>query len=247
MTQPRPSTWLARASAQLVSSWPNQCAVCRSATRGLGRRLCTDCTQHFAPDQTRCRLCALALPATVDVCGRCLRDPPPWSHAIAACDYGYPWDGLLAALKFHAALDLAPSLAALLASRLPQEPGSALDAVLPVPLSDARLRERGYNQAALLADALAPPLGLRVRGRWLLRILDTPHQTALPRERRMANLRGAFAVEPTALPELQGLRVALLDDVMTTGATLTAATMALRDAGVAEVQVWVVARTPQPA
>jgi ComF family protein len=192
-------------------------------------------------------LCALALPATVNVCGRCLGDPPPWSRAIAACDYGYPWDGLLAALKFRDALELAPSLAALLASRLAQEPRSALHALLPVPLSDARLRQRGYNQAALLADALAPPLGLTVRGRWLLRILDTPHQTALPRERRMANLRGAFAVEPTVLPELRGLRVALLDDVMTTGATLTAATMALRDAGVAEVQVWVVARTPQPA
>jgi ComF family protein len=195
--------------------------------------------------QPRCRLCALALPASAEVCGRCLRDPPPWSRAIAACDYGYPWDGLLAALKFHAALDLAPSLAALLTSRLAQEPGSALDALLPVPLSDARLRERGYNQAALLADALAPARGLPVRGRWLLRIMDTPRQTALPRERRLANLRGAFAVEPTALPRLRGLRVALLDDVMTTGATLTAATMALRDAGVAEVQVWVVARTPQ--
>jgi len=245
MTQPHPPTWPARASAKLGASWPNQCAICRSATRGLGRRLCTDCTQRFAPDQSRCRLCALALTATVDVCGRCLRDPPPWSRAIAACDYGYPWDGLLAALKFRDALELAPSLAALLASRLAQEPGSSLHALLPVPLSDARLRQRGYNQAALLADVLAPALGLTVRGRWLLRILDTPHQTTLPRELRMANLRRAFAVEPTALPGLQGLRVALLDDVMTTGATLTAATMALRGAGVAEVQVWVVARTPQ--
>lgn len=245
MTQPHSSTWPARTSAKLGSSWPNQCAVCRSATRGLGRRLCTDCTQGFAPEQSRCRLCALALPATAEVCGRCLRDPPPWSRAIAACDYGYPWDGLLTALKFHDALDLAPSLAALLVSRLAQDPGLALDALLPVPLSDARLRERGYNQAALLADALAPSLGLTVRGRWLLRILDTPHQIALPRQSRVANLRGAFAVEPTAQQALRGLRVALLDDVMTTGATLTAATMALRDAGVADVQVWVVARTPQ--
>lgn len=268
-TRARPSEKLnlgapaADAGAPIRRVWPNRCAVCRSDTQGVGQRLCADCVARFAPLEARCRLCALLLASPHGVCGRCLRDPPPWSRAVTACDYAYPWDGLVAALKFRDALDLSGALAGLLAARLvdrgsggaaaggqtPSEPvtngeATAIDALVPMPLSEARLAQRGYNQAALLARALGAALRLPVRDGWLLRIADTAQQATLPRERRMANVRGAFAVEPRALTLLRGRRIALIDDVMTTGATLTEAAREVLAAGAAQVQVWVVARTP---
>ena len=234
------SPWLARA----LQALPNRCAVCHADSRGSAGRICDACHARFAAFVPRCRQCALPVPGGVAVCGACLRATPPWSLAVAACDYAYPWDGLLAAFKFHDALDLAPALAQQLADAVRAQAPPAVDVLLPVPLADARLRERGYNQAALLAAAVGRRLALRCERDWLLRITDTPHQLALPRERRFANMRGAFAVEPLALPVLRGLRVALLDDVLTTGATAAEITRVLLAAGAASVQVWVVARTP---
>lgn len=236
--------WLTRLRRSLRDGWPNHCAACHASTRGAAARVCDDCLQRFAPELPRCQRCALQVPAGVAVCGACLRGPPPWTFAVAACDYRYPWDGLLTSLKFHEALDLAPSLARRLTQALRARPTPPVDALLPVPLATARLRERGYNQAALLATQLARRLHLRVEPRWLLRLTDTPQQTALARERRAANVRGAFAVEPLALPALRDRHVALVDDVMTTGATAGEITRVLLAGGAASVQVWVVARTP---
>lgn len=235
--------------------WPNRCAVCRSDTRGLQGRICGECVTRFAPAEPRCRLCALPLASPTGVCGRCLREAPPWSRAIAACDYVYPWDGLITALKFGDAIDLAVPLADLLADAVPADPRAAraqghaggsgrIEALVPMPLSDARLKERGYNQAALLARRLGHRLGLPMEDGWLLRTTDRERQTALPREQRLSNLRGAFAVEPLALARLRGRRIALIDDVMTTGATLAEASRTLLSAGAVQVEVWVVGRTP---
>lgn len=235
---------LLRALGRLAGRWPNRCAVCQADGEGRDARLCAACVRRHAAPYPRCRLCALRRPAGVEVCGACLRTPPPWCAAWAAADYGYPWDGLLTALKFHAALDLVPALAARLDAALPAEASADLDAVLSVPLAAARLRERGYNQAALLARAVAARRGLRCEPHALRRIVDTAHQLALPREARAANVRGAFAVEPRHAMALHGRRVALVDDVMTTGATLGEAARTLLAAGAAEVRVWVVARTP---
>lgn len=230
-----------RPPRRLARLLPNHCAVCRSPTRGTLGRLCEDCVARFAAERPRCRRCALPLPAGPSLCGGCLRSPPPWSAAITVGDYGYPWAGLLAAQKFDAALDLAPALAALLAARVD---ASAVDALVPVPLAARRLRERGYNQAARLAAALARRIERPLRDDWLLRLTDTAPQLGLPRGQRLANLRGAFAAEPLALHALRGRRIALVDDVMTTGATLAESARTLLAAGAAEVQAWVVARTP---
>ncbi|MDP1789561.1 MAG: double zinc ribbon domain-containing protein [Methylibium sp.] len=236
---------LIRAGRALFDRWPNRCAVCRAGTRGAAARVCDDCLARFAPAVPRCERCALQLPEGVAVCGSCLRDPPPWSQAVAACDYAYPWDGLLNALKFHDAIDLAAPLAQRLALALRRRTSSPpVDLLLPVPLAAARLCERGYNQAALLGRQLAQQLGLHTEPQWLLRTSDTPHQTALPRAARLTNLRRAFSVEPLALAALRDRHVALVDDVMTTGATAGELARVLHAAGAASVQVWVVARTP---
>lgn len=239
------SRGLIHAGRALFDRWPNRCAVCHAGTRGAAARICDDCVTRFAPSVPRCERCALQRPEGATVCGRCLRDPPPWAQAVAACDYAYPWDGLLNALKFHDAIDLAAPLAQRLALALQRRaPSPPVELLLPVPLAAARLRERGYNQAALLSRQLARRLGLRAEPQWLLRLSDTPQQMALPRAARLTNLRGAFAVEPLALTALRDRHVALVDDVMTTGATAGELTRVLHAAGAASVQVWVVARTP---
>jgi ComF family protein len=166
---------------------------------------------------------------------------------VAAVDYGYPWSALVARFKFHAALDLAPAIAACLCDAIGHQAAPDRSVlVLPVPLSAERLRERGYNQAWELARRVASRRWLQADPRLLLRIRDTPHQLALPPDSREGNVRDAFAVEPRRRAALHGRSVALVDDVMTTGATAAACSRALLQAGAADVQVWAFARTPRP-
>ncbi|HEY5323635.1 MAG TPA: ComF family protein [Caldimonas sp.] len=236
----RPGGRLAAAAMR----WPSLCAVCEGW--GLGR-VCADCRERFAPLVPRCRRCALQVPAGIEVCGECLAAPPPFDAAFARVDYAYPWDRLIPAFKFHAALDLTTVF---VAAMLEAGAGRAIDAseslVVPVPLSDARLRERGFNQAWELARRLAPRIGGRAESSLLVRLRETAHQIALPPDERAGNVRDAFAVEPRRRGEIRGRTVALIDDVMTTGSTAAEIARVLRHAGAARIEVWVVARTPRP-
>lgn len=180
------------------------------------------------------------------MCGACLIDPPPFASTLAAVSYAHPWDGLITHFKFHAALDLAPALAQRLLAAFRRGGAPSPTWLLPVPLSAARLRERGYNQAWELARRLGRALDCPADARLLLRVKDTPHQLALPPSERAGNVRGAFAIEPRRLGELRGRSVTLVDDVMTSGATAAEATQVLRQGGASEVNIWVVARTPSP-
>lgn len=156
-------------------------------------------------------------------------------------DYAYPWAGALAQFKFQGDPGWAGALATLMRSTPWAEPAlEAADRVLPVPLSTERLRERGFNQSALLARQLA---GAKADTRTLLRLHASEAQSGLPRAQRLRNLRNAFALEPARAAALHGQRVVLVDDVMTTGATLHAATQALREAGAGHVTALVFART----
>jgi ComF family protein len=177
-------------------------------------------------------------------CGACLRDPPPFSGTVCAFDYDFPWDRLIGDFKFNARPELAGPLAARLLQALRAAGTERPDLLLPVPLAPGRLAERGYNQAWELARQLARGLRLRADATLLQRPADGAHQAQLTRDDRRRNLRGAFMVDPLRRGELAGLRVALVDDVMTTGATLREAAQELQRAGAATVSAWVLARTP---
>jgi ComF family protein len=189
----------------------------------------------------------LPVPAAVAVCGACIAAPPDFDAAFARVDYGFPWDRLIADFKFHGALDLAPVFAQAIVETQQEAAARASPLlIVPVPLSEARLRERGYNQAWELARRVARRIDGRADAHLLLRIRDTPHQLALPPAAREGNVRDAFAVEPRRIAVLRGRAVAVIDDVMTTGSTVAEIARVLKQAGAASVEVWVVARTPRP-
>lgn len=227
--------------------WGGACLVCRAWSNDGA--VCPACVARHAMPKPRCEACAIEVPQGLGRCGACLRCPPIPARALAAVDYAYPWDGLIHRFKYRQA----PELARPLVERLWPVVQDALadglmqpDLLVPVPLSAARLRERGYNQAWELTRRLSRLSAIPARCDALLRLVDTPHQQGLSREQRLTQARGTYAVAPQAVASLRGGCVALVDDVLTTGATAQAAADALLRAGVADVQVWALARTPDP-
>ena len=171
------------------------------------------------------------------VCGECLSNPPPLDAVHPAFVYAPPLDRLLPRFKFHGDLAAGRLLAGLMCEAAPRFPRNAV--IVPVPLHRARLRQRGYDQALELAKPLAAARGLSLRDDLLHRARATAAQSRLHADQRKRNLRNAFDIDASArLPA----GVVLVDDVMTTGATLHAAAKALRKAGVARVVAWVCAR-----
>jgi ComF family protein len=220
---------------------PGGCQICLAWGQD---RLCRDCVTRFAPALDRCPRCALVLRA--GACPDCLREPLPLDATVAAVDYAAPWDGLVHGLKYHARLSAGMALADLLAAAV-RRSGVAMDGVqlLPVPLHPQRLAERGHNQAHEIARHLSRALGLRLPSPLVQRLADTPSQALAPdRQTRQQRLREAFALRAGA--SVAGQHWALVDDVMTTGATMSALAALLRRHGAASVQAWCVARTPRP-
>lgn len=223
---------------RLSAALPSQCAVCHAWP---SQPLCPTCRARYAQARARCLRCALPVPETVARCGACLKEEPPLDLCLAAVAYEFPWSGLIAGYKFAPG----PGWSTALASLMRQAPGAAsaldeADWLLPLPLSEARLRTRGFNQALELARQLAPA---KTRPDVLLRLRETPAQSSLPREQRLRNLQGAFGVATGLEGQLGGRRLLLIDDVMTSGATLHAAATALRAAGADQVSALVLART----
>ena len=223
---------------RLMHTLPSQCRVCHAWP---ARIICDDCVARFAQPQPRCQSCALALPAGLTCCGDCLKNPPPLDRCLAAVSYGFPWAGLIQAFKFHANPGLAHAWGVLLKSTPWVEPAlEAADWVLPMPLSTQRLQSRGFNQSLLLAQALAPA---KTHSTLLLRIRNTPPQSSLPRHERLTSLKDALAVDPLLVSHVRAKRVVLVDDVMTSGASLFTAAHTLRAAGAAHITGLVIART----
>ncbi len=216
---------------------PSQCAVCHAWP---AQPVCDDCVERFAQPVARCSTCAMPLASGTAQCGACIREPPPLDGCVAAVTYGYPWSRLVVDYKFRDRAGWAASLATVMRSAPWMEPAlEAADIVVPMPLAPLRLRERGFNQALQLARHLAPE---KTDATLLLRIRDTAPMTALHRAERIANVRHAFAVEPLRARVPAGKRLVLVDDVMTSGASLHAAARVLRAAGAVHITALVLAR-----
>ena len=230
-------------AAKWLGALPTQCAICH----GWGdERVCVACQARFVRGTPRCDRCAIAVPEGATTCGACLKHPPAFDSAFAVVDYAHPWNHVIATFKFHEALDTAGSLAGLLASAWRDAGLASPSLLLPVPLSAQRLRERGYNQAWEIARRLARLLDGKADPALLLRLKDRPHQLSLPEDDRAGNVKGVFAVEPRRRRELQGREAWVLDDVMTTGATMNEIARVLKQAGASRVNAIVLARTPSP-
>ncbi len=210
------------------------CLLCQGASGG--RLLCQACARELPTTASACPRCA-APGADAAECGACIADPPHYDASCAAFTYAYPVDALIQAFKYGGQL----ALAGLFAQALYRRIGGAgdVDLIMPLPLHSARLAERGFNQAAEIAKVLSRLSGIAMDARRARRVRNTAAQTALPWRERATNMRGAFACDAN----LAGLRIAVVDDVMTTGATLDEFARTLKKSGAARVENWVVART----
>lgn len=218
--------------ARVALDWlGNDCALCGAS---CGQEpLCQDCAARLPRLPEHCPRCALPSPGG-SLCGSCLADPPHFDETTALWLYEFPCDRLVQALKYRAWLGLASFFAQRLASRW----AGTADLLLPMPLHPERLAYRGFNQALEIARSLAARTGLVLEARAAHRVRDTAPQTGLPYEERAKNIRGAFETRV----DFSGKAVAVVDDVMTTGATANELARALKRAGAARVLNLVVAR-----
>jgi ComF family protein len=229
---------LARPLLNICTTWLQQllwrrCVLCDAPTTGTWA--CKECASElpYLPP-ARCAVCAVPLPSGA-TCGACLERPPAFDRVSALFAYEFPVDALIHAFKYGGRLALAPALGeAFAAAEAP-----AVDVLVPMPLAPRRLRERGFNQALELARCLSRRHRIPILAGACRRVSDTPPQAALPWRERARNVRGAFVCDT----DLNGLRVAVVDDVVTTGATLNEIARTLREAGAASVAGWALART----
>lgn len=222
-----------------------RCLLCDE--RCEGQPLCSSCEADLPWLDGRCTVCAVPLPSRGLVCGECLKRPPSYDHVEVPWRFAFPVDALITRFKHQARWPYGRLLGERLAHHLEHAFADGLprpDLLLPVPLARRRLRQRGFNQAQMLADWLSRPLGIATDARVLDRVLDTPAQQQLDAATRRRNLRQAFAISTAA--DVKGRHLALVDDVLTTGATAEALARLLKRAGAERVDVYCLARTPKP-
>ncbi len=211
------------------------CVLCGSMSDdGLWCKACDESLPYLHGEL--CPVCALPSPDR-QICGHCLSEPPLYTRTCAAFRYAFPLDKLILGMKYGDQLPLAHELAKRLALRVGSE--SPPDFVIPMPLHPAKLSDRGYNQSMLIATAISRQLNLKLLSNAAKRTRNTPAQSALPWKEREKNVRDAFSCDF----DLAGKHVALVDDVLTTGASMNALAKAIRKCGATEISVWVVART----
>lgn len=226
-------TSLLNISAKIQQLLPAQpCILCGAASNGAWCVACNAALPYLTAPH--CPVCALPT-HNGDICGRCLKRAPQFDRTVAVFAYAFPIDKLVQALKYGEQLLLARSLADKLAQRVSMRP----DCLVAMPLHPSRLRERGFNQSLELARRIGKNMNIPLLNHACQRVRDTPPQTMLTWKERGKNMRNAF----TCTQDLSGKHVAVVDDVMTSGASLNEMAIVLRRAGAREVSAWVVART----
>ncbi|WP_038912106.1 DNA utilization protein GntX [Dickeya dadantii] len=226
-----------------------QCWLCQQPLYHSHHGICSHCRRHLPQPVACCPRCGLPSASGTLPCGRCLQQPPPWQSLLFVSDYRPPLSTLLKRVKFQGRTELAPALARLMLLQwLARRRDTALslpaayprpDAIVTVPLHRRRHWRRGFNQTDLLARLLARWLGCAYHPAALVRVRPTVPQQTLGARSRRRNLRGAFECRY----DVNGKRLVLLDDVVTTGSTAAEVSRALRHAGARQVQVWCLCRT----
>lgn len=213
------------------------CLLCQAETEGA---LCLDCQKDLPwIEGTCCNCCSIPLSAG-HTCGRCLKSPPEFDHCVALFHYSNPVEWMIKRLKFQGGLVYGEALGNLMAEFLPQrERFCRPDVILPVPLHFSRLKSRGYNQSVELARPIVNRLGLKMCSLGVERVLATTEQSGLPSKLRHQNVLNAFKVKK----DFSDMNVVIVDDVMTTGATVNEMAKHLKKAKARRVDVWVVARS----
>jgi ComF family protein len=231
-----------RASALALArlALPQRCELCVAPSGGV--LVCGACEASLPRIAAVCPVCALPSPRG-EVCGACVRRPPPFDATLTALVYAFPTDRLLQRIKYGGRIALAQWAGTALASAIAASRAlrDRPARIVPLPLAASRQRERGFNQAREIAVHVARQTCVPLASP-LVRIGAGPPQASLPWAERHRNVRGAFA----ARGDVRGARIALVDDVMTTGATLAEAARVLVAAGALSVECWVVARTLPP-
>jgi len=204
--------------------------------------LCDSCQRQSSFNARCCSRCSIPLALEqAAVCGACLRRPPRYQASYCAFEYGYPIAELVRTLKYGHSLSHARVLGTLLANYLQQcHREDWPQCIVPVPLSNERYLERGFNQAIELGRVIESQLQIPMNTQLLQRVRHTIEQAGLSRRERKKNLRNAFAVTSHEMPDY----IAILDDVVTTGSTMNEIARTLRRAGVKQIEVWAVARAP---
>ena len=219
--------------------FPARCVLCQSRIAPR-QEFCVECERSLLRQQARCTICGAALPHShsVSVCGQCQRRPPAYRSALPAVAYCAPVAKLVVDLKYRNKLHLARVLGKVLADAVCAAGAEMPDVIIPVPLHRSRLRSRGYNQALEIARPIGRRLGIPVNPWIVRRTRNTGSQTELARKDRAKNVQGAFGVRGN----VEGLAVAIVDDVMTTGHTVNCVAECLVQANAKSVSVWVFAR-----
>ena len=216
---------------------PQDCQLCGApAANTICEACASDLPIRQAHGCTRCGQIGEARSLESEICGDCLADPPKFDATVSAFSYAFPLDKLMQSFKFNANLSLVNLFVDHFVASLTKV--TMPDVIIPMPLARRRLATRGFNQSALLAREIGKRLNIKVESHGLLRVRETPPQAGLDRAARLANMKGAFDCEQN----LAGLTIALVDDVMTTGATMSDAARALKKQGAKKIDAWVIAR-----
>ena len=213
---------------------PVPCFLCGNpATQSM---LCRHCEAELPQIDRSCTLCAMPLQQGL-ICGQCLKKPPRHQRAVTAFLYAEPIDRCISAFKYQQQLGFTKLFADKLLSQI-QQNAELPDCIIPIPLHPKRLRKRGFNQAHELSKVLSQLLAIPVAMDTLYRVRHTPPQAALPLKQRRRNIKNAFRCKSDSLPA----RIALVDDVYTTGITLDEAAKTLQRQGAEYIEVWTIAR-----